>query len=167
MSFQTRLHLFMDTHEISARTIHLVNKSKTRNLVFIGLTPYSFGLWLHAADCAEYGTSSVKDAQRPLHLDSEVNVTWGVDNINAMIGIVAFHSLPETCSSGRSNGNATLLFLLHPIHSGGTVMDLAKLVRYTGIKQYTFCSRCLAGVNMRHYAYIPVTFNGCFSCHSI
>ena len=128
MSFQTSLHLLINTHEISAGTIHFINKSKTRNLVFISLAPYSFGLWLHSANCTEYGASSVQDAQRPFHLDSEINVPRSVDDINAMIGITAVHPFPEACGGGRSDGNTALLLLLHPIHRGRAVMHFTKLM---------------------------------------
>jgi hypothetical protein len=46
-------------------------------------------------------------------------------------------------------------------------MNLTKLVRHSGIKQNTLGGSGLAGVDMRHDADIPVSLDGCFSCHSI
>jgi hypothetical protein len=80
-----------------------------------------------------------------------------------MVGIIMFHPFPKTRGSGRSDGDATLLLLLHPVHRSRTVMHLAKLMRYTGIKQDAFGGRSFTGINMRHYADVPVTFYGSFS----
>src|SRR5687767_15632531 len=64
--------------------------------------------------------SAVEDAQRPLHFDGEIHVTRRINNIDAMV-------LPETGRRRRRDGNAAFALLLHPVHRGRTLMDLAHL----------------------------------------
>ena len=96
MSFQASLYLLINTHEIGARAVHLVDKSKPRNLVFVCLAPYCFGLGLHPAHRTEYRAGAVEDAQRALHLDGEVNVARSIDNIDAMSRDNYFPSLSKS-----------------------------------------------------------------------
>src|SRR5690242_5417782 len=74
MRLEPALYLLINAHEISAGTIHLVDKSKTGYLVFVGLAPYRLGLGLHATHCTKYGAGAIENTQRSLHLDSEINV---------------------------------------------------------------------------------------------
>jgi hypothetical protein len=50
---------------------------------------------------------------------------------------------------------AALLFLLHPIHDGGALMDLAQLVRAAGIIQNPLSRSGLTGIDMSCDADIP------------
>ena len=79
------MNLLVDPHEIGARAVHLVDKSKPRNLVFVRLAPDGFGLRLHPAHRTEHRAGPVQDAQRALDLDGEVNVAGSINNIDAMI----------------------------------------------------------------------------------
>src|SRR3546814_6337655 len=64
---------------------------------------------------------------------------------------------PEAGGGGRSDGDAALLLLLHPIHGGCAVMHLANLVRPAGVIKNAL-GRCrLAGIDVRHDADIPIT----------
>jgi hypothetical protein len=76
------------------------------------------------------------------------------------------HTLPETGSSCRSNGNAALLLLLHPVHGGSTIMYLTDFMAYTSVKKDTLSCRCLASVNVRTNTDISVAFNGGYTSHS-
>jgi hypothetical protein len=68
--------------------------------------------------------------------------------------IVAVH-FPENSGSSRSDGNATLLFLDHPVHGSRTIMDLSYLMVYTGIIQYTLRRRGFTRVDVRHDTNVP------------
>jgi hypothetical protein len=49
---------------------------------------------------------------------------------------------PETGCSGRSDRDASLLFLDHPIHGSSTSIDLSYTVRFTRIVENTLgCGR--------------------------
>ena len=57
-------------------------------------------------------------------------------------------SLPKTRSRSRGDGNASLLFLFHPVHGGFTIIHLADFIRNPGIVENPFCGGGLACVNM-------------------
>jgi len=64
--------------------------------------PNGLRLRLYTALCAEYGNRTVEYAQGTLYLNGEVNVTRGVDDVDAVI-------LPVTGGSSGGNSNTTLL----------------------------------------------------------
>jgi hypothetical protein len=53
---------------------------------------------------------------------------------------------------GGRNGNPALLFLLHPVHGGSTLMNLPKPMGPAGIEQDAFARGGFAGVDVRHNA---------------
>jgi hypothetical protein len=134
---------------VGAGAVHLVDEGHARNLVAVGLTPDRLRLGLHPAHRAENGDDAVQHAQGALDLDGEVNVTGGIDDVQA--GVV-----PEAGGGGGGYGYAALLFLLHPVHDGRAVMHLSQPVRDTGVEENAFGCCGLAGVNMGHEADIAM-----------
>ena len=63
IGLKPRAHHSDTALEIRAGTVHLVDESNARNLVFIRLPPYRFRLRLHAADRAENRNRAVEHAQ--------------------------------------------------------------------------------------------------------
>src|SRR5690606_32984119 len=129
--------------EIRADDVHFVYVGYPRYAVLIGLPPYSLGLWLNAFFRAEYRYSSIEYAQGTFNFYCEVNVTRGVDNIDAV-------TLPLSGRCGRRNRNTAFFFLFHPVHCSGTFVGLTNLMNSTCIEQDPFCGCRLSGVNMRH-----------------
>ncbi len=99
----------------------------------------------------EHAHRAVKHAQRALHLDGEVDMTRGVDDVEAL-------AVPETGGGGRRDGDAALLLLLHEIHGGGAVMHFADLVALAGVIEHALGRRGLAGIDMGHDAEIAIVF---------
>ncbi|EIS37122.1 hypothetical protein YPPY54_0304 [Yersinia pestis PY-54] len=91
----------------------------------------------------------------------------GVNDIDVMWFELFSHTRPEAGSSCRSNGNTTLLLLFHPVHGGCAVMNFTDFVIYTGVKQDTFGSGCLTGVDVSADTDITIALNGCFTSHLI
>src|SRR5690606_12241731 len=118
---QARLQLVVDLEEVGAGAVHLVDEGQTRHAVLVGLAPHGFGLRLHAAHGAVHHAGAVEHAHGTLHLDGEVHVSRGVDDVDAVFGIVAGHAAPKRRRSGRRDGNAALLLLLHPVHGGSAI----------------------------------------------
>jgi len=58
---------------------------------------------------------------RCVYLQGEVHVTWGVNDVDQML-------VPGASGSSRSDGDASLLLLSHPVHSGSPLMHLPNLV---------------------------------------
>src|SRR5699024_9084552 len=77
------------------------------------------------------------------YFDSEVNVTWGFDNVNSVI-------LPLSSSSCGSNSDTTFLFFFHPVHLLVTFVSFTNFVDLTSIVQNTFSSSSFTGINVGH-----------------
>ena len=131
--------------EVRARDVHLVDVDHAGNMIVIRLAPNSLGLGLDAALRAQNGYGTVEYTQRTLDLNSEVNVSGGVDDIDAVI-------LPETGGSGGGDGDTSLLLLIHPVHGGGAVVRLTDFVVDTCIIKDTLRQCRLSGIDMRHDA---------------
>ena len=114
----------------------------------------------HAADGTEHTDRAIEHPQRSLDLDGEVNMSRGVDDVDAVLRKLAVHTFPEARRRGGRYGYATLLLLLHPIHDCGAVMHFAKFVRDTRIVEDALGSRGLAGIDVRHDANVAVVFEG-------
>src|SRR6187401_2809705 len=93
----------------------------------------------------EDGDGAVEDAQRALHLGGEVDVTGGVDDVDLVV-------LPPAGRRGGRDRDAALLLLLHPVHRGGALVDLADLVRDAGVEEDALGGGGLAGIDVRHDA---------------
>ncbi len=147
--------------EVGADLVHLVGEDDARHLVFVALAPHRFGLRLDALVGIEHAYGAVEHAQRALHLDGEVDMPGGVDDVEAL-------AVPERGGRGRGDGDAALLLLLHPVHGGGALMDLADLVALAGVIENPLGRRRLPGIDVGHDAEIAIVFDrveaghGCF-----
>jgi hypothetical protein len=74
-------------------------------------------------------------------------VTRGIDNIDPM-------AFPKTGGGSRSDGNSTLLLLIHPIHGGFPIVDLPHFLGDPGVKEDPLSGGGFTGVNMGHDANI-------------
>src|SRR4051812_27718790 len=119
---QARLHRLHGALEVRADAVHLVDERDPRHGVLVGLAPDGLRLRLDAGDGVEEGDRAVEHAQRALHLDGEVDVAGRVDDVDAVLA-------PLARRRGGGDRDATLLLLLHPVHRGGALVDLADLVR--------------------------------------
>ena len=131
--------------EVRAELVHLVDEADARHVVLVGLTPHRLGLGLDALLAVEHGDGTVEDAQRALHLDREVDVPGGVDDVD-------LGAFPEGGHGGRRDRDAALLLLLHPVGRRRTVVGLTDLVVDTGVEEDALRHRGLASVDVRHDA---------------
>ena len=60
-----------------------------------------------------------------------------------------------TGRGSRSDSDASLLLLLHPVHGSSAFMSITDLVVDASVIQDTLGQRGLARVDMSHDAYIP------------
>ena len=65
---------------------------------------------------------------------------------------------PVACRCRRRNRNAALLFLLHPVHNGGSLVHLAHLVSATRIIEYSLGDGGLTGINVGNECNISDVF---------
>ncbi|KAF1003177.1 MAG: hypothetical protein GAK36_00297 [Pseudomonas sp.] len=162
---QTILDLTDDAQEVGAGTVHLVHVNDTRNTVLVGLTPYGFGLRLNAGGAAEHNDSAVQYAQGALNFNREVYVAGGVDDVYAVLVVLAARTFPEGGDRSGGDGDTTLLLLHHPVGSGGAVMHLTHLVAETCVEQDPLGSGGLARINVGTDTNVPIAVNCCSTSH--
>ena len=129
--------------EVGADAVHLVDVGDARHAVLVGLAPDGLGLRLDAGDRVEQRDRAVEHAQRALDLDGEVDVAGRVDDVDAVVA-------PVGGGRGGRDRDAALLLLLHPVHDGGALVDLAHLVGAAGVVEDALGRRGLAGVDVGH-----------------
>ena len=134
--------------EIGAGAVHFIDHGEAGHAEFVRLAPHRLGLGLHAADRAEDRHRAVEHPQGTLHLDREVDVPRRVDDVDAV-------PPPEARRRGGGDGDAPLLLLLHPVHRGGAVVDLAHLMGDAGVIEHTLGRRRLPGVDVGHDPDVP------------
>ena len=152
---KTIMHGVDSMEEIGANTIVLVDVSDAWNAIAGSLTPYGLGLRLNASNRVEDRNRTVKNAQGALDFCGEVNVTRGVDDLEAVLLTVL---LPEARGSCSGDGYAALLLLNHPVHGGSTVVDLTDLVGLAGVVENTFGSGGLTSIDVGHDADVTSVF---------
>ena len=131
--------------EVGADLVHLVDEADARDVVLVGLPPDLLGLRLDAFLAVEHGNGPIEHAQAALHLDGEVDVPRGVDDVDLV-------ALPERGGGSGGDGDTPLLLLLHPVHGGGAVVHLTDLVADAGVVEDALGGRRLTGIDVRHDA---------------
>ena len=164
---QARLDLVDAAQEVGAGAIHLVDERDARHLVAVHLAPHGLGLRLHAGDRAEHCDGAVEHAQAALHFDREVDVARGVDDVDAMLGEVVLHPLPEARGRRGRDRDAALLLLLHVVHDRSAVVHFADLVRYAGVEKDALGRGRLPRVDVRGDADVPVSLDGSCTWHGM
>jgi hypothetical protein len=87
-------------------------------------------------------------------------VARGVDDVDVVLREIVRHALPEAGGRCGSNGDTALLFLLHPVHGGGTVVHFTNLVVHAGVEQHALGSGGFTGVDVSGDTDITVALNG-------
>ena len=129
--------------EVGAGAIELVDETDAGHAVTVGLAPHGLRLGLDSGDAVEHGNGPIEDTEGPLHLDREVDVTRGIDDVDQVL-------VPDAGGGGGGDGDATLLLLLHPVHRGGAFVDLTDLVVTAGVIEDALGQSGLARVDMSH-----------------
>ena len=138
--------------EVTTSLVNLIDKADTWHAVLVRLAPNRLRLRLNAHLAVEHRNRAVKHAKRTLHLGRKVDVTRGVNDVDLVV-------FPETSHRRRSNRDAALFFLRHPV-SGCTrriiALDLADFVIDTSSVQNTFGCCCFTSVDMRNNTNIAI-----------
>src|SRR5690606_24700481 len=114
---------------------------------------------------AVHHARAIQDAHGTLHLDGEVDVARGIDDVDAVFRTASVHALPEASDGRRGDGDAPLLLLLHPVGGGGAVMHLAQLVAHTCVKQDALGGRGFSCIDMRRNTDIAIALNWSLASH--
>ena len=158
--------------EVCTHDVHLVDIHHAGNMILVSLTPNGFRLGLNAALSAQNGHRTVQHTQGALHLNGEVHVARGINDVDTVLilgirlGIVLSLSVrPVAGGSSRSNGNTTLLLLCHPVHRSGTLVRFTDLVVNTGVVQDSLGGGGLTCVDVGHNADVSGHFQRNVSRH--
>ena len=131
--------------EVGSGAVHLVDVGDPRNVVLVGLAPDGLGLRLDAGHGVEQRDRAVQDAEAALDLDGEVDVARRVEDVDPV-------AVPLAGSGGGGDRDAALLLLLHPVHDGSALVDLAHLVGAARVVEDSLCGRRLTGIDVGHDA---------------
>jgi hypothetical protein len=115
---------------------------------------------LDSGHTAKHRDSSVEHAHGALDFGSEINVSWSIDDIDAVLDVVEslvqtrfsrFGLLlhPITGDSRGGNGDASFPFLLHPVRDGIAVIDVADLVNEASVKEDALGGGGFTSIDMR------------------
>jgi hypothetical protein len=134
--------------KVGADTIHLVDERDARHPVLVGLAPDGLGLRLDPAHGAKDGDRAVEDTERALDFGGEIDVSGGVDDVDAVV-------VPEAGGGRGGDRDPPLLLLDHPVHGGRAVVDLAQLVGDARVEEDALGGRGLTGIDVGHDADVP------------
>src|SRR5690606_1125342 len=98
---QAGLELVVDLEKVRAGAVHLVDEGQAGHAILVGLAPHGFGLGLNATHRAIHHAGAIEHAHGTLDFDGEVNVSRGVDDVDAMLGVVTSHAAPKRRRSCR------------------------------------------------------------------
>ena len=155
---QTGFHLLDNVEKVRAFTVHFIYVCDTGNAVLGSLFPNRFRLGLNAAARTENRNRAVENFKRTLDFYGKVHVTGGIDDVDSS-------AQPLRGGSGGSNGNTSFLFLNHPVHGSGAVVDFADLMNLTGVEKDTLGGSGLSGVDVRHNTDVTGVLQTELSCH--
>ena len=152
------LHLVDDLVEVRTDTVELVDVDDTSDFGLIGVAPVGLGLRLNTAGTTEYTDAAVENLEGTVNFNGEVNVTWSVDDVEAVwVRLVLLLSAwPEASSRSGLNGDTTLLLLFHEVSRCSTVVHFAELVDLTGELEDTLGCGGLTSIHVGEDADISV-----------
>jgi hypothetical protein len=139
--------------EVGTQPVHLVDEAHARHAVLVRLLPDRLGLGLDAGHAVEDRHGAVEDAQGPLDLDREVDVAGRVEDVDLVVA-------PVAGGGGRRDRDAALLLLDHPVHRGGTLVDLTDLVGLAGVVEDALGRGGLARIDVGHDPDVSGSFEG-------
>src|SRR5205085_1020002 len=107
--------------------------------------------WFYPSNAIEHDNAAVEHAKAALHFNREVDVAWCINNVDAVV-------VPKTGRRSCRDGNATFLFLLHPVHFSLAFVDFTALMLFTSIKKYALGHGGLTRVDVSDDTDIPCCF---------
>ena len=129
--------------EVRTNLVHLVSKDNPRNVELVSLTPNSFSLRFNPGLGIQNSYGTIKHPERTFNFDSEVHVSWGIDDVDPVV-------LPNGGRSSGRDSDTTFLFFVHPVHLGSTIVGFTNLVNLTGVVKNPLSSSRLTGIDVGH-----------------
>ena len=132
-----------DPVEVGAGAVHLVDERQSRHLVPFHLAVDRHRLALHAAHGAEHEDRPVEHPQAAFHLDGEVDVARGIDEVD--VAVVPLHA-----RGGAGDRDAALALEIHVVHGCAVTATLHLLdaVNAARVVENPLRERGLTGVDV-------------------
>ena len=133
-----------DAIRVGAGAIALVDEGDARHVVAPHLAVDGDRLRLHAGDGAQHQDGAVEHPQCALDFDREVDVAWGVDDVEVV-------AVPFQVGRRRGDGDASLPLQLHVVHGGADAVftfDVVDRMDFLGVEQDPLRQGSLAGVDV-------------------
>ena len=139
--------------EVGAGPVELVDERQPRDPVPVGLAPDDLRLRLHAPHAAKNRHRAVQHAERPLHLDGEIDVSGRVDQVD-------LGAQPREVRRRRGDRDPTLPLLRQVIHLRVAVVDLPHPVGDPGVVEEPLGEGRLPRVDVRDDPDVPEIHGG-------
>ena len=97
-------------------------------------------------------------AHGTFHLNGEIHVPRGVDDIDPVRFKPSVHTRPEAADGRGGNGDPALLLLRHPVGCCRAIVYFTQLVAHPGVKQDAFGGCRFTGIDMRGNTDVAITF---------
>ena len=147
------LDLLDDRFGVGTDAVHLVDEGDARHVVALHLPVDGERLALHAADGTEDEDGAVEHAEAALHLDGEVDVARGVDDVDRVV-------VPFNLGGGGGDGDALLALEVHEVHLGAVaaLLDLVHPVDAAAVVEHPLGQGGLPRVDVGGDADIAMVF---------
>ena len=130
-----------------------LHKAHSGHVVLVSLTPHCLTLWFNSSNAIKNSHGTIQDPKRSFHLQGEIHVARCVDNVDSVF-------IPEGRGGRTGDGDASLLFLLHPIHGGLSLMHLSDFLFAARVVQDALSRGGLARIDVSHDANVSVLLPG-------
>ena len=129
-------------------SVHLVDERDARDRITLHLAIDGDRLRLHAGHGAEHEHRAIQNAERPLHLDREINVPRRVDDVDLVV-------VPVDGGRGRGDRDAALALQVHVVHHGTLTLDFLDGMGAARVIQDPLGQRGLARIDVRRDSNVP------------
>lgn len=158
---QMGFDLVNNFQEVCIYVVYFVNECNVWNFIFVCLMLYGFRLWLNIINCVVNYYCIIENMYGMFYFDCEVNVFWGVDDVDVMWFILFSYIRLECSSCSGSDGNIMFLFLFYLVYGCSVVMNFIDFMVYIGVEQNMFGSSGFIGVDVCIDIDVMVVCDGC------
>jgi hypothetical protein len=121
--------------------------------MLVSLTPRGFRLRLNTDRGIEHSDRTIDHPQRTFHFHQEVDVAWGIDDVDEVI-------VPEAGGCRRGDRDAPLFVPFRQLGKHGVLIELRGPAA-SGIEENTLGRGRATGINVSHDADVAIAIKRC------
>jgi hypothetical protein len=142
---EARSDFLENSVEVSPFAIEFIDKDDSRNAILVGLSPHRFALGFDSLSGAKHHNSTIEDSQAAFDFSGEVDVTWGIEQVDGAV------FPPERHASGEDRDTALLFFWI-VIGFGSSRVDSPCAVFGTAHVEHLFGNSGFTGIDVSNDA---------------